>query len=282
MTTLYSAETDFGDLEKPTWDDDIDIDDIEPSKSESSRDELKKVKKKEKKKKKKQEDHWEEDGVDVDAMDANAQEGGWEVAENGEWDGTEEMRKRKVDEYMDEVVNRLGFNDIVRLSLVFHRKFSHYRLQTAHMPTRFHYTQTTAEDYGLKPAEILLADDTELNEYVGLKRLAPYRHSGKSGKGKPWDAKRNERLKEFREKLRLRVGNGEGDWSVGGVSNRRRAGEDGGEKKKRLGKKERAKMKTSVDEDVTEGSKKRKSDSPAPEEARKKKRRRHHKKAAAN
>lgn len=174
------------------------------------------------------------------------------------------------------------------------------------MPTRFHYIQTVPEDYGLTPADILLATDAELNAYAGLKKIAPYRNSGKSGKGKSWDPNRSERLKEFREKLRLRVGDGEGDWSIGGVSNRRRAGgsEGGGERKKRLGKKERAKMKASAAEDTGEAaqmdqvlSKKRNLESPTTngqdvevpttvEEtgqengAPKKKRRRQHKKGA--
>ena len=44
--------------------------------------------------------------VDVDAMDAEIQQ------DDEEWDGTEEMRKRKLNEYMDEVYG-LDFNDIV-------------------------------------------------------------------------------------------------------------------------------------------------------------------------
>ena len=122
MAALYGADIDLGDLEKPAWDDDINVDDIVPSESKSSKEELQKLKKKDKKKKKKEEDRLEEDGIDVNAMDADAEEAGWELAEDEEWDGTEEMRKRKVEKYMDEVVNRLGFNDIVRLTpLLFHR-----------------------------------------------------------------------------------------------------------------------------------------------------------------
>lgn len=54
------------------------------------------------------------DGVDVDAMDA-------EVAkkpDEEEWDGTEEMRKRKVQEYMDEVYG-MDFNDMVLFAISF-------------------------------------------------------------------------------------------------------------------------------------------------------------------
>lgn len=64
---------------------------------------------KKKKKRKQQADDAAPDGVDVDAMDAD-------VARTleEEWDGTEEMRKRKVQEYMDEVYG-MDFNDMVLL-----------------------------------------------------------------------------------------------------------------------------------------------------------------------
>ena len=45
--------------------------------------------------------------LDVDA--------GWDDYDGEEWRGTEEERKRKVDAYMDEVVNKLGFSGIVSL-----------------------------------------------------------------------------------------------------------------------------------------------------------------------
>lgn len=41
--------------------------------------------------------------------------------------------------------------------------------------TRFKYAKTAPQDYGLTAEEILLADDAELNKYIGLKALAPYR-----------------------------------------------------------------------------------------------------------
>ncbi|KAI8393517.1 KRI1-like family C-terminal-domain-containing protein [Radiomyces spectabilis] len=47
------------------------------------------------------------------------------------------------------------------------------------LPTRFKYAQTEPEDYGLTAEEILLADDKELNKYIGMKALAPYRNERK-------------------------------------------------------------------------------------------------------
>ena len=69
-----------------------------------------------------------------------------------------------------------------------------------------------------------MADDKDLNQYMGVKKYAPYR------KGRNWDKQRPERLKEFKDRLKVRKSNGNGE---------------GGEvpAKKRKGKKERQKAK---------------------------------------
>ena len=68
------------------------------------------------------------------------------------------------------------------------------------MPTHFRYVPVTMTQYGLSASEILLADDKDLNEYVGLKKLAPYRKQRDT-----WDAKRGERLREFKKKVSGRL-----------------------------------------------------------------------------
>jgi protein KRI1 len=111
------AETDGlaagGDDEKPTWDVDIDVGDLVPSRTTAAK-ERKKAKKKERKKR--MEDDDDASGVDLDEMDADVPNDGGTNWDEVEWDGTEEMRKRVLDQYMDELYG-LEFNDMVRPSL---------------------------------------------------------------------------------------------------------------------------------------------------------------------
>ncbi|KAG1836085.1 KRI1-like family C-terminal-domain-containing protein [Suillus subalutaceus] len=176
MAGLYHDGEDSdidADQEKPVWDDDVNIDDIIPSQpAESSS-----SSKKKKKKKKKKDNDDDDEGVDINTMDADVVR----EYDEEEWDGTEEMRKRKLDEYMDEVYG-LDFNDMV-----------------AGIPTRFKYTTTAPQTFALTPTEILMATNKELNQYVSVKRYAPYR-------AEKWDRNRGERLTEFRENLKQRVG----------------------------------------------------------------------------
>ncbi|THV06167.1 hypothetical protein K435DRAFT_849267 [Dendrothele bispora CBS 962.96] len=197
MFGLYGEDADYNDDEKPTWDDDIDIGDIVPDENPET------SSKKEKKKKKKDKDVSQDDGVDVDDMDADVQR----MDDDEEWDGTEEMRKRKMEEYMDEIYG-LDFNDMV-----------------GGMPTRFHYTQVQSQNFALTPVEILMATDQELNEYMSIKKYAPYRQDGKK-----WDNKRNDRLQELKAKIAARSLDGGVDGSADDTLR---------QTKKRKGKKER-------------------------------------------
>ncbi|KAJ3525200.1 hypothetical protein NM688_g8440 [Phlebia brevispora] len=208
-------------------------------------------------------------------MDADVEK----FTDGEEWDGTEEMRKRKLEEYMDEVYG-LEFNDIV-----------------AGMPTRFKYAKVQAQSFALTPAEILLATDAELNQYMGIKKYAPYRKEGAN-----WDKNRAARLHELKAKINQRraafQGAGDATTAAAGtdVAQERPA-------KKRKGKKERMRAKMvadAQDEAATEegredngddekqeeeGKRKRAEERSADagsrvgeEKERSKKRRRHHKK----
>jgi protein KRI1 len=126
--------------------------------------------------------------------------------------------------------------------------------------------------YGLTPAEILVATDAELNEFMGVKKIAPYRK-----KEARWDGQRSERLKDLRTKIANRTG----------VSAEAMAG-DARPAKKRKGKKERMKMKLQLGEEEGDeeegsapnaeaGSRKRnldEADIPEPEDGQERKKRR--------
>ncbi|PFH51649.1 hypothetical protein AMATHDRAFT_74825 [Amanita thiersii Skay4041] len=217
MARLYDDDNGtLPDGEKPTWDEDIDIDDIYVSGDKISIPTVNKKevgKKKKKKKNEKEEDQV--DGVDIDEMDADV------VRDDEEWDGTEEMRKRKMKEYMDEIY-ALDFNDIV-----------------GGLPTRFKYIPVKPESFALSPVEILMATDEELNQYMGIKKYAPYRQGG------TWDKHRNDKLRELKQILAARSGNPDlaGAWS--NTSGDRAGARDDTTKpvKRRKGKKERMRAK---------------------------------------
>ncbi|KAF8627768.1 hypothetical protein AX17_006133 [Amanita inopinata Kibby_2008] len=222
MADLYADDGNVPvDEEKPTWDEDINIGDIyvsdgeQPLKSaDVNYDDGDKKGKKKKKKKDKEED---EGGVDIDEMDADVVRDDEE-----EWDGTEEMRKRKMKEYMDELY-ALDFNDIA-----------------GGIPTRFRYVPVKPESFALTPVEVLMATDQELNEYMSIKKYAPYRQ------GLKWDNQRNEKLRELKEKIAERMGR---SGAAGALMDGGEAGSGtGGVKpgKKRKGKKERMKAKAAT------------------------------------
>ncbi|CAG8548208.1 2876_t:CDS:2 [Paraglomus brasilianum] len=93
------------------------------------------------------------------------------------------QEKKKFEEYLDEYY-QLDYDDII-----------------GDTPVRFRYCQTNPSNFGLTPEEILLADDQDLNEYVSLKKYAPYRpdHVVEADIRK---YSKKKRLREFRKKLR--------------------------------------------------------------------------------
>ncbi|KAK2462934.1 hypothetical protein APHAL10511_005132 [Amanita phalloides] len=227
MAELYGNDVDgVVDEEKPTWEDDIDIGDIHVSFDQHpDTDIVEGTKKKKKKKKKKHEDDMDEGGVNIDEMDADM------VRDEEEWDGTEEMRKRKLKEHMAEL-DSLNFNDVV-----------------AGMPTRFRYVPIKPDAFALTPVEMLMATDKELNQYMSIKRYAPYQ------KGVKWDNMRNERLHELKQQISERMG-GAGMDDVSGGGGHYSGVNGQGEKtaKKRKGRKERMKAKAAAAAALADGA----------------------------
>ncbi|BGP21708.1 KRR1 interacting protein 1 [Rhodotorula toruloides] len=178
---------------KPTWDDDIDITDIVgPDASddgdmpiastsalpadgdvemEEAEEPVRKKSKKDKKGKRKGEKR-DEDGLPTELIETVKASGDSTKAEEAD---------RILDEYY-----ALDYEDKI-----------------GDIKTRFKYAKVPAQSFNLTPEEILLATDAELNAFMSLKKMAPYRQDSA-----PWQAKQaqkqRKKLKELREVLRNR------------------------------------------------------------------------------
>ncbi|KAI9289760.1 KRI1-like family C-terminal-domain-containing protein [Umbelopsis sp. AD052] len=95
--------------------------------------------------------------------------------------------KRAMEKYMEEYYN-LNYEDMI-----------------GDLPTRFKYRKVDANNFGLSPVEILLADDKDLNQVAGLKVLAPFRPAEKQASDKArFEKSKKFKLREFRKKLKDR------------------------------------------------------------------------------
>lgn len=202
MANIYSQEYyTEADKKKPVFEDDIDIGDIYEAEPKGKK--LKKAKK----------GHVEEDEDDEDLdMDADHLPGGqvYVKEETGK-------RKKELDRALEDMY-ALDYEDMID-----------------DLPTRFKYTKVEADTYGLSPAEILLADDKDLNEYLGLRKLAPYRNSESQQLDRKKYASKRQRVKEFKKKLWTAVENKEIE--VEGKGWKRKKGPRSDDKDKSNGKK---------------------------------------------
>lgn len=64
--------------------------------------------------------------------------------------------------------------------------------------SQFRYRETSPTAYGLTPSDILLASDTQLNQYAGLKKMAAFRDAEKKRKDKKMLSKKA-RLRQWRK-----------------------------------------------------------------------------------
>ncbi|KAK9768491.1 Kinetochore protein Spc24 [Basidiobolus ranarum] len=174
---------------KPVFDDDIDITDIVTE--EADEEPVKETGKKGKKNKKGKEieeksvdpNQWNAEDDDF-IMDADYLPGGEYFEEEAKPKKGKEKKskKRPMDEYLDDYY-QLDYEDMI-----------------GDLPTRFKYHQVKASSFGLDPVDILMADEKDLNDFVSIKKLAPYRPADKQESDiKKYSKKK--RIREFRKKI---------------------------------------------------------------------------------
>lgn len=201
-------------VKKPKWDDDIDIKDIIP------------------------------DFVEEDEEEPAFSLTDDEAADDGELDDdlhTNDLSAPKKKTSKDHKADRTASKKAARLERAKIESLVDAHLSTD-LPTNttstFRYRETSPSAYGLTARDILLADDTALNNWAGLKKLASFRDVEKKRKDKKRLSKKA-RLREWRKET---FGDEEGPVVNVGEGFKEGVGEDvGGEKKKRKRNKAKAK-----------------------------------------
>ncbi|KAE8391353.1 KRRI-Interacting protein 1 [Aspergillus alliaceus] len=203
---------------KPTWDDDIDIKDLVPDFDD-------------------EEENLDVQQSDVEMDDVDDVEGGENASKN---------KKSKAQERRDQ--KREARKDRMRIEEALDRNLD---LEIDLLPGaskkhkgEFRYRETSPNSFGLTARDILMADDSQLNEYAGLKKLASFRDPEKKRRDQKKLGKKA-RLRQWRKDT---FGNEEGPEFVFGGERTARGKEDGtdaGEVDIREGEPKRKKRKRS-------------------------------------
>ncbi|XP_078446663.1 KRR1 family protein [Wolffia australiana] len=130
----------------------------------------------------------------VPKIDEDEDEDGEDEAEEDAQKESKRKRKRKIS-LREKIELEKALEEYYKLD---------YEGTVGDLKTRFKYKSVPANRFGLSSEEILLAEDKELNQYVSLKKIAPYReeewkpsrqrrfHQKKLLQEKKWDAKKKD------------------------------------------------------------------------------------------
>jgi protein KRI1 len=164
-------------VKKPKWDDDIDINDIIP-------------------------DFVDEEETEKPVFTLSDDEAE-EISENDDEEGSSKKKSKSSKDRKSEAqakkkaarLERKKIEELVDAKL----DVDHAILPTkSKAPSRFRYRETSPTSFGLTARDILMAPDTSLNQFVGLKKMATFRDAEKKRKDKKRLGKKA-RLREWRK-----------------------------------------------------------------------------------
>ena len=175
----HKGEGKRGRLRKPSWDDDIDIKDLIPN--------------------------YDENQVDLKATFSVSPPGpGTDVADDepggparddgGAWEDGRATKKQRIQ--MRQAQKKAARQQRRAIEDMVDEKLQLGNLSLA-STGGFRYRETSPLTYGLSPSDILLASDSQLNQYVGLKRLAAFRDPQKKRKDRK-NLGKKARLRQWR------------------------------------------------------------------------------------
>lgn len=202
-------------LKKPKWDDDIDIKDLIPEFEEE------------------EESHSKPAFTISDSEEEESEGGETPRKSRSSKDRAQEKQAKK----KAARIERKKIEELVdsRLDLDMPLKSNH--------PVRFRYRETSPTSFGLTARDILMAPDSSLNQFAGLKKMAAFRDADKKRKDKKHLGKKA-RLRQWRKET---FGNEDGpEIIIGGNAGAEQEVENGvdiveGRKKKKRSRKSKAK-----------------------------------------
>ncbi|SCW03783.1 LAFE_0G18118g1_1 [Lachancea fermentati] len=115
---------------------------------------------------------------------------------------SKKKEKKKIAEMVDEAVEK---NKLIIVDEVEEERKSRSRTKEEEN-MRFRYREVSPESFGLTAREIIAADDADLNEFIGLKKFAPYRPKELRAKDRR-KVMKSRRVREWKKKV---FGNEEG------------------------------------------------------------------------
>ena len=169
-------------IKKPKWKDDIEIDDLVPDLDTAEH---------EKPRFSLTDDENSADEVPIESNEAS------ELApvENPKLKPKSNKRLERDEHRKEARLERRKIEQLVDESMKVDQTLSNFSKKHA---GHFHYRETSPIAYGLTPHDILMASDSQLNQYAGLKKMAAFRDSDKKRKDKKRLGKKA-RLRQWRQ-----------------------------------------------------------------------------------